>query len=115
MQVEWGREFKKYASVEEFIELEGMADSFHTSIAVYMITSHCIDRIAMDFMQTQGRFCFQISRFVTQITMLYLSSVSSNSSMVAGVGHCPMDEAPHLVNPLVQKFIERHTANLVPV
>jgi len=26
-----------------------------------------------------------------------------------GVGHCPMDEAPHLVNPLIQKFIDRHT------
>lgn len=25
-----------------------------------------------------------------------------------GVGHCPQDEAPHLVNPLVRAFVERH-------
>lgn len=29
-----------------------------------------------------------------------------------GVGHCPQDEAPHLVNPLVQKFVDRHAAKL---
>jgi pimeloyl-ACP methyl ester carboxylesterase len=28
----------------------------------------------------------------------------------AGVGHCPMDEAPELVNPLTLAFIERHSA-----
>ncbi|XP_021728804.1 uncharacterized protein LOC110695886 isoform X1 [Chenopodium quinoa] len=27
-----------------------------------------------------------------------------------GVGHCPQDEAPHLVNPLVESFVERHSA-----
>lgn len=47
-KVEWGREFKQYPCVEEFIEL-------------------------------------------------------------AGVGHCPHDEAPHLVNPLIEKFVFRHT------
>lgn len=26
-----------------------------------------------------------------------------------GVGHCPQDEAPHLVNPLVESFVERHS------
>lgn len=25
-----------------------------------------------------------------------------------GVGHCPQDEAPHLVNPIIEKWIERH-------
>ncbi|KAJ0510931.1 putative alpha/beta hydrolase-1 [Helianthus annuus] len=25
-----------------------------------------------------------------------------------GVGHCPQDEAPHLVNPLVESFVARH-------
>jgi len=25
-----------------------------------------------------------------------------------GVGHCPQDEAPELVNPLVLKFVEKH-------
>ncbi|RLN34727.1 putative hydrolase YugF-like [Panicum miliaceum] len=25
------------------------------------------------------------------------------------VGHCPQDEAPELVNPLVQSFVERHS------
>lgn len=25
-----------------------------------------------------------------------------------GVGHCPMDEAPDLVNPLVLSFVQRH-------
>lgn len=28
-----------------------------------------------------------------------------------GVGHCPMDEAPHLVNPEIQRFIDRHAAS----
>ena len=32
----------------------------------------------------------------------------------AGVGHCPMDEAPEVVNPLTLAFIERHSA-LKPV
>ena len=27
-----------------------------------------------------------------------------------GVGHCPMDEAPHLVNPRILSFVERHAA-----
>eukprot|EP00884_Botryococcus_braunii_P007381 jgi/Botrbrau1/16644/Bobra.0068s0061.1 len=26
-----------------------------------------------------------------------------------GLGHCPHDEAPHRVNPLILKFVERHT------
>lgn len=26
------------------------------------------------------------------------------------VGHCPQDEAPHLVNPLVESFVARHAA-----
>ncbi len=46
-KVEWGREFVKYASVEEFVSLPG-------------------------------------------------------------VGHCPQDEAPHLINPLVLQFVARH-------
>lgn len=25
------------------------------------------------------------------------------------VGHCPQDEAPHLVNPLVESFVARHS------
>jgi pimeloyl-ACP methyl ester carboxylesterase len=25
-----------------------------------------------------------------------------------GVGHCPQDEAPQLVNPLIRAFVERH-------
>jgi pimeloyl-ACP methyl ester carboxylesterase len=27
-----------------------------------------------------------------------------------GVGHCPQDEAPHLVNPLIQDFVKRVSA-----
>jgi pimeloyl-ACP methyl ester carboxylesterase len=26
------------------------------------------------------------------------------------VGHCPQDEAPHLVNPLVEQFVARHAS-----
>ena len=48
-QVEWGREFKKYDTVEEFVELPG-------------------------------------------------------------VGHCPMDEAPEVVNPKMLAFVNRHLA-----
>lgn len=29
-----------------------------------------------------------------------------------GVGHCPQDEAPQLVNPIVQRFVARHAAKL---
>lgn len=28
--------------------------------------------------------------------------------VLPNVGHCPQDEAPHLVNPLVEKFVARH-------
>ena len=45
--MEWGREFKKYDTVEEFIELPG-------------------------------------------------------------VGHCPHDEAPDLVNPRILEFVHKH-------
>ncbi|CAM9973729.1 unnamed protein product, partial [Sphacelaria rigidula] len=27
-----------------------------------------------------------------------------------GAGHCPMDEAPHLVNPVIINFVEKHAA-----
>lgn len=27
---------------------------------------------------------------------------------LAGVGHCPQDEAPDQVNPLVLSFVQRH-------
>ncbi len=27
-----------------------------------------------------------------------------------GVGHCPQDEAPEVVNPLIVRFVERHSA-----
>lgn len=47
-KVEWGREFVKYAAVEEFVSLPG-------------------------------------------------------------VGHCPQDENPGLVNPLILRFVERHS------
>ncbi|CAL5061998.1 unnamed protein product [Urochloa decumbens] len=30
------------------------------------------------------------------------------------VGHCPQDEAPELVNPLVQSFVQRHSPHPVP-
>ncbi|KAL2940730.1 Pheophytinase chloroplastic [Bienertia sinuspersici] len=30
--------------------------------------------------------------------------------VLSDVGHCPQDEAPHLVNPLVESFVERHSA-----
>ncbi|XP_027915743.1 pheophytinase, chloroplastic [Vigna unguiculata] len=29
--------------------------------------------------------------------------------VLPNVGHCPQDEAPHLVNPLVESFVARHT------
>ncbi|XP_010673479.1 uncharacterized protein LOC104889848 isoform X2 [Beta vulgaris subsp. vulgaris] len=29
--------------------------------------------------------------------------------VLPGVGHCPQDEAPDLVNPLVESFVERHS------
>ncbi len=48
-KVEWGRAFKEYAAVEEYVELPG-------------------------------------------------------------VGHCPQDEAPEHVNPLVLNFVQRHCA-----
>ncbi|KAI3430275.1 hypothetical protein D9Q98_004871 [Chlorella vulgaris] len=48
-KIEWGREFAKYPSVQEFVSLPG-------------------------------------------------------------VGHCPQDEAPHLVNPLIQDFVKRVSA-----
>ena len=32
---------------------------------------------------------------------------------LAGVGHCPQDEAPHLVNPLVADFVARTVARSV--
>lgn len=31
------------------------------------------------------------------------------------VGHCPQDEAPHLVNPLVESFVARHSATAASV
>jgi pimeloyl-ACP methyl ester carboxylesterase len=48
-KVEWGRDFVKYAAVEEFVSLPG-------------------------------------------------------------VGHCPQDEAPHLVNPVILDFVRRHSS-----
>lgn len=27
------------------------------------------------------------------------------------VGHCPQDEAPHLVNPIVESFVARHESS----
>ncbi|CAL1373161.1 unnamed protein product [Linum trigynum] len=32
--------------------------------------------------------------------------------VLPNVGHCPQDEAPHLVNPLVESFVARHSALL---
>ncbi|XP_024356405.1 uncharacterized protein [Physcomitrium patens] len=29
--------------------------------------------------------------------------------VLPNVGHCPQDEAPHLVNPLIEKFVARHS------
>ncbi|KAK5838093.1 hypothetical protein V6Z11_A03G206900 [Gossypium hirsutum] len=29
--------------------------------------------------------------------------------VLTNVGHCPQDEAPHLVNPLVESFVSRHS------
>lgn len=29
--------------------------------------------------------------------------------VLPNVGHCPQDEAPHLVNPLVESFVSRHS------
>lgn len=31
------------------------------------------------------------------------------------VGHCPQDEAPHLVNPLVLSFVQRHGKHCRPL
>ncbi|XP_019180000.1 PREDICTED: uncharacterized protein LOC109175200 [Ipomoea nil] len=32
--------------------------------------------------------------------------------VLPNVGHCPQDEAPHLVNPLVESFVSRHAASV---
>ncbi|TYG38865.1 hypothetical protein ES288_D13G258000v1 [Gossypium darwinii] len=29
--------------------------------------------------------------------------------VLPNVGHCPQDEAPHLVNPLVESFVSHHS------
>lgn len=29
---------------------------------------------------------------------------------LAGVGHCPQDEAPQLVNPLIERFVRAHAS-----
>lgn len=29
----------------------------------------------------------------------------------SGVGHCPQDEAPDVVNPLIERFVLRHSAD----
>lgn len=31
--------------------------------------------------------------------------------VLPNVGHCPQDEAPHLVNPLVESFVARHESS----
>lgn len=31
--------------------------------------------------------------------------------VLPNVGHCPQDEAPHLVNPLVEAFVARHATD----
>jgi pimeloyl-ACP methyl ester carboxylesterase len=30
---------------------------------------------------------------------------------LAGVGHCPQDEAPSQVNPLIRAFVDKHAGN----
>jgi hypothetical protein len=30
--------------------------------------------------------------------------------VLKGVGHCPQDEAPHLVNPIIHNFVLKHSA-----
>ncbi|KAF9595266.1 hypothetical protein IFM89_038269 [Coptis chinensis] len=37
-------------------------------------------------------------------------SVVEEFIVLQDVGHCPQDEAPHLVNPLVEKFVARHAS-----
>ncbi|GAB2226686.1 hypothetical protein Drorol1_Dr00022505 [Drosera rotundifolia] len=34
--------------------------------------------------------------------------------ILSDVGHCPQDEAPHLVNPLVETFVARHSSSSSP-
>lgn len=29
--------------------------------------------------------------------------------VLPGVGHCPQDEAPHLVNPLITRFVAKYS------
>lgn len=33
-----------------------------------------------------------------------------NFVVLPDVGHCPQDEAPHLVNPIVESFVARHSS-----
>lgn len=37
-------------------------------------------------------------------------SVVEDFIVLEGVGHCPQDEAPEMVNPLIQEWVSRHTA-----
>ncbi|ONK65482.1 uncharacterized protein A4U43_C07F37560 [Asparagus officinalis] len=33
--------------------------------------------------------------------------------ILPNVGHCPQDEAPHLVNPLIETFVKRHSEEMI--
>lgn len=53
--------------------------------------------------------CFSILPVTLTSAILWLVLATAVHVAYAGVGHCPMDEAPDLINPAIMKFVSRHT------
>ena len=52
-----------------------------------------------------------VTVLVVSLTKHGAEAMVFQSMLSAGVGHCPMDEAPDLINPAIMKFVNRHATN----
>lgn len=87
-KIEWGREFAKYPSVQEFISLPGVGHCPHVRAALAARHRRLLRPLPGPFSHS---FCLKNKR---------------RSSSLAAHAASMQDEAPDQVNPLILKFVE---------
>lgn len=106
-KVEWGRHFcpANYPSIQEYIELPGVG---HCPMVRGDPELDGTPRFSEAFDAPSLQAVHPCSRLL--VARRYIcAALWCVSGAIADVT-CVQDEAPQLVNPLIQKFIDRHTA-----
>jgi pimeloyl-ACP methyl ester carboxylesterase len=109
-KIEWGREFAKYDTVQVGCRCEGVG----RGVLARLLGGGWEGALASLAVGCGVCFFFSCPAAAAAAATACQAPVGDTLPpywqefiSLPGVGHCPHDEAPQLVNPLIQKFVQR--------